>query len=249
MNRKRIIYFLFGLFIVVQLFSFSNLKTHNSYCIGWDKTWYPINLKEKTNNVNGFVGALFAEIEKTDKISFNMPDINSLSLFDALEKKKCDAILASLDPTLAALQKYDFSDSFLDLGPVLVVPLSSKTTSVEEFQGEVVGISAFDDSIFIVQKIPSIIIKEYDNMTLALNDLVDGKVGGVLLSNLDAQALIPALYAKTLRIATPPLNQKGLRLVSLKGKNEPLIALFNSFIKKIRQDGSYQKLLHYYNID
>ena len=51
------------------------------------------------------------------------------------------------------------------------------------------------------------------------------------------------LYYGKIKIATPPLNNAGLRLVTLQGEHKDLIDTFNRGLTKLRQNGVYDKLL------
>ena len=213
--------------------------------IGRDPSWYPENLGTKTDEINGFTNALIGNIGNN---KIQIIDIDSINLLQGLDDQEYPAILSSLPPTEENQDRYLFSNPYLLIGPVLVVPFNSKATSLDDFEEKIVGVSPYDDSILIAQKNPTLIIKEYEAMPTALEDLATGEIDAVLLNTLKANALIPNLYPETLRIVSYPLNKKGLRLIALRGENEDLISHFNTKLSELRESGEYTKLRKQFGI-
>lgn len=238
----KIIFYLLLFFLPVSI------SAKIDYIIGYDPSWYPVDLKEKTPQVNAFVNELFVEIGKRENVDFCLAEISWSTIFEDIEKKKIDGIVSFFEPTMISEKIYDFSDPFLLIGPVLIVPAYSEAKSLNDLEGKTVGISLYNDSILIVQKHPEILMKHYDNMTFALSDLHRGQIDGVLMNRLEAEGLITAFYQDTLKIVTPPLNERGLRLLVLKGKHPNLITFFNSTLKDFQIDNTYQKLLNEYGV-
>jgi ABC-type amino acid transport substrate-binding protein len=135
------------------------------------------------------------------------------------------------------------------LGPVLIVSASSQAASLSDLGGRIVAVNQFDESVLIVQKYPSIVIQLYENKSSALESLKNGEVDGVLMPVLDAKSLLDSLYLGEFKIVTPPLNNKALRLITLKGKNHALIRSFNRGLKKVIKSGVYQQLRQTYELD
>lgn len=233
------------------LFTSCGQKTihYGPYSIGRDQSWFPLSIGQHTPNLNAFTNALVQEIAETEDVPLHLVNINWVQLFQTLEQEEVAGIFTSLSPNVITQNKYTFSDPFLLLGPVLVVPYESEVTSLDEMEGKIVAINQFDDSILIVQKYPSIIIRLYQNMPTALEDLNSGKIDGVLMGNLDAHALVPHLYSYELKIATEPLNDKALRLITLKGKNQKLMKAFNRGLKKVFKTSNYTELREHFKLN
>lgn len=212
------------------------------YSIGRDPSWYPLHLKQMTVNINGFTNALVQDLAKIEHKNFRLIDISWIQLFDGLEEKNYAGIFSSLEPTVITEDRYSFSDPFLLLGPVLVVPITSKAKSLADLNDKVVGAYQFDESVLILQRYPSVLIETYQSPPEALVAVVDGEMEGVLIPNLEARALVAHLYPDQLKIVTPPLSNKGLRLLTLKGQHQALIKAFNNGLETLRKNGTYQEL-------
>lgn len=215
---------------------------YGHYSIGRDQGWFPLDLGQHTPNINAFTNALVQDIAKIENVPLEIIDINWVQLFEFLDNKEIAGVFSSLSPNVITEAKYSFSDPFLHLGPVLVVPYESEAKSLADFEGGIVAVNQFDESILIVQDFPSIIVKLYRNMALSLTELNAGKIDGVLMPNLDAHAFVPYLYPNKLKIVTGPLNNKALRLITLKEENQKLMRTFNRGLKEVHKTSHYSEL-------
>lgn len=218
------------------------------YTIARDPSWLPLQFKEMTSNINGFTNGLVLELAKVENRPFALVDVAWNQLFDGLERDEYGGIFTSLGPNPISIERYSFSDPLLLLGPVLVVPIDSPAHSLADLRDRTVQVFQYDDSVLIVQKYPSILIETYQNSILALEDVAQGKASGALVPNLEARALITALYPDRLKIATEPLSDKGIRVITLKDQNQDLLQDFNAGLTKLKEKGAYQNLLNNFGI-
>ncbi|MFN0064664.1 MAG: substrate-binding periplasmic protein, partial [Chlamydiales bacterium] len=122
----------------------SNSKGPNS--IGRDQTWFPLNLGQKTANINAFTNALVQEISKEEKTDLQIYDVSWDQLFTGLSQKEFAGIFTGLSPNVENNEKFSFSAPFLFLGPVLVLPEKSTVHSLAEMKDKLIGVNQFDDS-------------------------------------------------------------------------------------------------------
>lgn len=215
------------------------------YRIGRDPVWSPLDLGSDTYNVTAFTDALMREVGKIENVQVQMIDTSSVVLFSDLCRGNFDAVITTAAPN----DRFDFSSPLILLGPVLVVREDSDIKSLSDLKNKKVGVNAYDNSEAIASQVSSILIQLYDNMPIALDDLAKGRLEGVLIATMQAHALIPHQYAGQLRIATPPLNDDGIRLVTLKKKGKPLVTLFNRGVKKVKKKGLYKYLRLEYGVN
>jgi len=234
--------------ILLVLLVGCSLSKEGPYSVGRDQTWFPLNLGQKTANITAFSTALLQEIGKEENVPITIMNVSWDQLFQGLSEQRYAGVLSSLPPSIVNDDKFSFSDPFLFLGPVLVVPQKSDVHSLSDMSGKLVGTSQYDDSVLILQKNSSIMIELYSNLTSALDDVARGKIDGVLIPNLEAQTIVPNLYSGILKIATPPLNEKGLRLITIKGENEKLMAHFNKGLGKLRSKSRYSALSEKFSV-
>ncbi|MFZ0565444.1 MAG: transporter substrate-binding domain-containing protein [Chlamydiales bacterium] len=220
----------------------------SGYLIGRDTSWFPLQFGEQAIAINGFTNKLVQEIGKKEEITMNIVDIDWLQLFYSLDEEEVEGIFTSIPPTVESQAVYSFSEPFLLLGPVLVVPIESKASSLEDLSGKIVGVNQFDDSVLVVQKYPSIVIELYQNIPMALEALSQGAYDGLLIPNLDAHTLVPHLYRNQLKIVTLPLNNKALRLITLKDEHKKLIESFNKGLKELFESSQYKETLEQFGL-
>lgn len=217
--------------------------------IGRDPTWYPTDLQGKTEQVNGFVNALFQAIGTQETLAFQLVNSDWISLFPDLEEGKYAGVVSGLPPTVQNLDLYDFSDPILPLGPVLVVPKGSAITSIHDLTGKRVGVSPYGSGLMIVQTNPAALIEPYDNLPTAMEELTSGEIEAALIPSLVAEALVPTRFASELQIASAPLDDEALRLLTLKGEQRTLMSLFNKELKSLKQSSDYQGLQKKFHVD
>ena len=231
-------------FFVGALLVTSCGKIHNgSYNVGIDPLWYPLNFTQKENNVMGFSSELLADVARKESFSVSLLSTNWNTLLEGLLEGSYEAVLSSLYPYNFNKSTYDFSDVYLPIGPVLLLPTSSKYSSLEEIKQREVGAVTGSASVLILEKYPEILIKTYDTAAALIADLLAGDIAGGLLPILTAETFTQGSFTEELKIASKPLNEEGLRLVALKGKQEKLLSHFNEGLKKLKKNDSYEKLL------
>jgi polar amino acid transport system substrate-binding protein len=208
-----------------------------------DPNWYPLDFGPQLPFVNGFVEELLIDMAAYSGLSFERIEANWDTLLDDLQQKKYDAVISSLPPYSFNLARYDFSESLLDLGPTLIVSVASPHSSLDEMQGELVGLLAGDATLSQVQKAPQVILRTYPSVPDLLNALVLGEIEGAVLDRILANAYIKDLYAGKLALAGPAITDAGLRLVTLKGKYPHLIKVFNQDLDSFKKKKKLSALL------
>lgn len=231
--------------VVLLLLLCSCGKSHRpSYEIGIDPLWYSVQVQGKEANLTGFSGELLVEIADIEKINFSKINMNWDNLVQGLQQGKYPAILSSMQPYVFLEKQYDFSDPYLLTGPVLVVTTDTSFDSLDKLSGkEVAVVTGEMTSTFVLEKYPGIIFRSYTSIPLALNAVADGIIEGAIINNLMAQAYVHDIFAGKLKVATAPLNDDGLRLITLHGKAPELIRAFNDGLSTLKKNKTYDSLL------
>lgn len=239
MKAKTVFLFL----ILVSLFSCGKSSSNGGRKVGVDASWYPLQLGPRDNNVTAFSTELLTEIGKVEKIPFVKVTVNWNDLLEGLQQNQYEAIFSSMPPYIFNEKLYDFSDIYLYLGPVLVVPVSSSISSLDMLSGKEVAVITGSNNDLILQKAPGVLIRYYDSIPQALNDIVHGTIDAAVIDVLSATAYCSDLYQGLLRIATPPLNDEGLRLITRHNMSSDLIKGFNQGLAKLKKNGDYQRIM------
>lgn len=215
--------------------------SRNAMRIGIDANWYPLDFGPQTSYVNGFTEDLLVEMARYSGMEFEKISANWDSLLEGLKEKKYDAVFTSLPPYEFNTAQYEFSTNFLSLGPVLILPTAATQTDLSQMDGHLIGIITSDPAVLILEKHPAIIIRNYPTIPDLLNAVVGGDIQGALLDRIPAVNFTSDLYATQLKIAGPPLTDKGLHLITLKGHKAPVTA-FNKTLDGLKRKKTLDSL-------
>lgn len=232
---------LFGISYWFQSKTRESIKEH-LFLVAVDNRWTSLDLHGYEGYMQGFVSELIEQIAKDEEIKIQVISVGASQLFDNLDKRHYDAVISPLSPNVTNQEKYEFSEPFYLTGPVLIVPLNSKSTTIAELHN--VGIKSGYSATFMDSGQPLTSTIPFYNMNVALSELIAGKIDGLIMESIDAYAYVQGYYADKLKIVTPPLNKDGLRLITLrKFFGEHLVKIFDAGVKKAKEDKSYEKLL------
>jgi len=213
------------------------------YRIGRDPTWYPLNLMGKEKNVLAFSNDLLLTIAKRQKIRLELVGVNSSVLFEGLDRDEFQGVISSMMPNVLNNRRYDFSEPFFLVGPVLIVREDSNIKSLEEMKDRIIGIKSDVPVSLSISKYP-VYYKSYSSMTDAFNDLIQKRIDGMLMPILQADTYINTFHHNEFKVVTPPLTDEGLRLITRKNPiAEYLLDQFNEGLHQMYKDGAYAALL------
>jgi ABC-type amino acid transport substrate-binding protein len=221
---------------------------NGAYKIGIDPGWYPNDFGAQNSFINGFAEELLLDISEQSGFQFEIIPANWDALVSGLKEGKYQGILSSLPDYDFNAAYLDFSRNFLDLGPVLVVPEGARKTDLEKMGGEYLGVVTGDPAILILEKYEGLIIRHYPSIPELLEAVANGEIEGALLDRIVAGSYVHNLFSGKLKIAGPPLNQAGLHLVVLKGKQTLLLSQFNRSLETLQKKKRLQALLRKWQI-
>jgi polar amino acid transport system substrate-binding protein len=234
---------IFSLFLFALLSACGSDHHNGAYTVGFDAAWFGMDFVGQQNNVTGFSRDVLKEISKSEKIKFSLFPVSWDVLVPNLKTKQYDAILSYIYPYLFNQSSFEFSEPYLLTGPILVLPMDSTFTSLDELNGmEIATLPDTDASIYL-EKNPAILIRSYDSIPTALNDVVAGTIDGAVIDILIATAYCNNIYNGKLKLAIGPFNDEGLRVLTYDKSNSNLIKSFNRGLAKLKKSGTYDALL------
>ena len=212
--------------------------------IGIDPDWYLADFGLQTAYVNGYTEDVLLELSRYSGMQFELIRTNWDNLLDGIRDGKYEAVVSTLPLYEYNLAKYDFSENFLSTGPVLIVPYQSNQTSLEQLEGDLVGVITGDPAELILAKHPTIVIRKFSSIPELLEAVALGDIEGALLDYIPAVNYISDLYVEVLQIAGKPLTNDGIHLIGKKGA----INAFNKNLKSILKTKKLQKLQQKWSI-
>lgn len=216
----------------------------SAYYIGRDARWPALTIMGKERNLTAFSDELVSEIGKIEGIGLYISSTASNQWSSLLAKDEVDGMLSTLLPTSQNQAGLIFSEPYLLTGPVLIVPQKSAVHSWNEISQKIIGVTPDSSSLFELEKDSTIRIRLYDNALKALSDLDENRIDGVILPAVIAYTYSRTFYPGRLKIATTPLTQEGVRLITLKNaKGQQLVNHFNNGLAKLKKNGTYEALI------
>jgi len=161
---------------------------------------------------------------------------------EGLNEGLYEVVICSIPPYNFNQAKYDFTENVLSLGPVLITPANANYTDLDSMSGELVGVIAGDPSVLVVEKHPEVIIRHYTTLTEVLNAVANGEIEAAVVDRLPASNYVQDLYSGKLKIASEPMNDVGLHVVSLKGKQPRLMRAFSTSIEQMKRKKFFESL-------
>ena len=236
-------------FLILATLSSCGGTSNGGRKVGVDASWYPLQMGGLDNNVTAFSTELLTDIGRSQKIPFVKVTVNWDDLMEGLQKDKYEAILSSMPPYIFNQKDFDFSELYLPLGPVLVVRPDSSIHSLNNLNGQEIAVIAGSGNDLLLEKSEGVLIRYYTSIPQALDDIVNETIDGAVIDILTAVAYCRDLYQNKIKVATPPLNENGLRLITKHNTATDLIKGFNAGLKKLKKNGSYDKLLAKWQLD
>lgn len=207
-----------------------------------------INQPSKEKSIQGFTDDLFLEIGRRKNIKFKITTIENAKDATLLANKGANAAIMTMVPAERSSKFYRFSDPFFSFGPVIVLRAGETMKNLAALKNKVVGFDRSYGSALEGKNDLLFIFQAYDQMTSAMEDLINGKLDAVLLDSNIAYQYAQSFYHGKITIITPPLKMTDLRLATKIDKKDDLIHLFNDGLKELRDQGTYKKMLDYWGL-
>lgn len=207
MTRRLSVRGLIGL--VFLLAACGTPKGGGKKAIFFDPSWPNASAGSKKANVTGLVIDYITH-EQERPYGFSTHD----RLLFQLEQKECAAVIASIPNSSIHREKFAFSEPLIRTGPLFVTKASDTSTS---FENKKIALEENSPAYLIAQKIEGASLALYTDISKAFEDLSQGKVDAILCGALIAKSYLSGVYKGQLREASQPLNEEGIRVITLRG--------------------------------
>ncbi|MDD4012085.1 MAG: transporter substrate-binding domain-containing protein [Sphaerochaetaceae bacterium] len=222
------------------------IKASGKLVLGTEATYPPYEFLDLSTNFQGCDIWLAQQIAKELGVKLEIVDMSFAGIIPAVQSGQVDIGIAAFTITSERAQVIDFTEPYEGSDQLLIVKTGNKDlySTNQSLAGKSVGaqvgtiqsqliLDALPDSkLFELEKYPALALEVQNGNIAGL--VVDEAVGEALVANSNG-ALEVSSYVFDQEIAN--FTKAG---VIAKG-NEDLLALVNSVIKKVVEDGSYQK--------
>ena len=212
--------------------------------VATDATWPPMEMVNEKKEIVGFDIDLMKAIAREGGFTVEFKNTAWDGIFAGLSAGKYDAVMSSVTITEERKKQMDFSIPYINAGQVLVVRKEeSGVSKLEDMVGKKVGAQIGTTGAFAVEKVKGVMLKTYDEIGLAFEDLVNGRIDGVVADSPTAAnfALQNADFKGKLKIVGKPFTEEYYGIAVKKGNKKVLDAI-NKGLKKVLDSGENKKL-------
>ncbi len=212
--------------------------------IATDATWAPMEFVNEKKQIVGFDIDLLNAAAKEGNFEVEFVNTAWDGIFAGLAAGKYDAVCSSVTITDDRKKAMDFSIPYVNAGQVLVVKKELKgLDKLSQFSGKKVGAQIGTTGALEISKTAGVIGKTYDEIGMAFEDLVNGRIDAVVCdSPVAAQyALQNAKYKAKLKIVGVPFTKEEYGVAVKKG-NTAVLDLINDGLKKVQKKGIDKKI-------
>ncbi|HMN02446.1 MULTISPECIES: basic amino acid ABC transporter substrate-binding protein [Geobacter] len=203
--------------------------------VATDATWPPMEMVDANKKIVGFDIDFMNAIAKEAGFAVQFKNTAWDGIFAGLGAGRYDAIISSVTITEERKKQYDFSDPYINIGQILVVPKAEKGINLAALKGKKVGAQIGTTGAFEIKKVQGVELKNYDEIGLAFEDMAAGRIAGVVCDEPTAAhyALQKTEYKNKFKIVGKSFTAESYGIVVKRGDKE-LLALINKGIKAVK---------------
>lgn len=252
---KKIFNVLFGIFCIFCLsdlgqVSFaqddvlSEIKEKGYITMVTNAEFEPFEYKEGSETV-GIDIDIAKEIAKRIGVDLKIKDVSFDALPLELVRGDCDFALAGISYSEDKAQNVDFSDeSYFDAKQAIIVPKESKIKEENDLNGKKIGVHmGTAGDIYCTEHFRNSEISRLPNSTLAVLEMISGRIDAVVIDNLPARNL-EAKHAGLIKILDDYLFEEQYRVVVPKGSE--LKSYIDEALRELKSEGIIEKIVDSY---
>jgi polar amino acid transport system substrate-binding protein len=196
--------------------------------IATDATWPPMEFVNEQKQIVGFDIDLMNAAAKEGGFTVEFKNTAWDGIFAGLAAGKYDAVMSSVTITDERKKTMDFSIPYINAGQVLIVRNdTSGVTVLADLKGKSVGAQIGTTGYFEIEKVQGVTPKAYDELGLAIEDLANKRIDGVVADTPIAAdfALQNPNYKDKLKIVGEPFTDELYGVAVQKGNTKVLDAV------------------------
>ena len=207
--------------------------------IATDSTWPPMEFVDENKEIVGFDIDLMRAIGGEAGFKVEFKSVAWDGIFAGLMGGKYDAVISSVTITPERAAQMDFSEPYINAGQILVVSKDLRgVKDLAGMSGKIVGAQIGTTGSFEIEKVDGVTLKTYSEIGLAIEDLYNGRIDGVVCDTPVAAdyALQNEKYKATLKILGEPFTDEYYGIVVQKG-NAEILEKINAGLAAVQKKG------------
>ena len=230
----------------VLLFAGSALAEEKTLTVAHDATWPPMEFINKdTKQVIGYSVDYMDAVAQEAGFKVIHKNVAWDGIFAGLENGNYNVIASSVTITEERSKQYDFSIPYYTVRQAVVTSKEVAYATTDDLKGKTLGGQLGTTGYFAIKNIPDAKAKSYDEIGLAMEDLFNGRIDGVVCDDPVAiqYALMQEEYKAKLKVAfiIPADTPEEYGFVIRKDDKETL-DLINKGVQAVKDKGIEKEL-------
>lgn len=215
------------------------------YIVASDCTWPPMEMLNAQKQPEGYSTDYIRAVAKAAGFEVDVRNVAWDGIFAGVATGNYDIVASSTTITPERLKTFDFSDPYYEVVQAVVLPADKSITRLSELKGKKVGGQIGTTGIFVLRKADAgAEIREYDDVGLAIQDMVGGRIDAVICDDPVAMYYVnkKADYAGKLNLSFKTGDKEYYGFTVRKGRKD-LVDKLNKGIKQVKESGEEARLI------
>jgi polar amino acid transport system substrate-binding protein len=215
----------------------------NKIVVATDATWPPMEFVNEQKEIVGYDIDLMKAVAEHGNFEIEFRNVAWDGIFAGLAAGEYDAVISSVTITDERRADYDFSTPYINAGQIVVVRTGSDITGPNTLSGRTVGAQIGTTGAFAIQDMDGVTLREYDEVGLAFEDLLAGRLDAVVCDTPVAAdfALQREEYKAQLEIVGESFTEEYYGILVQKGNTE-LLEKINKGLDAVQKAGIDQQI-------
>lgn len=210
-----------------------------------DATWPPMEFINEDQEIVGFDIDLINAVAEAGGFEVVIQNTAWDGIFAGLGNGDYDAVISSVTITEERDRTMDFSTPYINAGQVLIVRQDAPAgwETLEDLSGESVGAQIGTTGAIAVGEVSGVELRTYDEIGLAIEDLAQGRIAGVVADTPIAAdfALQNENYSSVLQIVGDSFTEEYYGVAVREG-NDEVLDMINAGLEVVLNDGTVEEL-------
>lgn len=239
---KRLTIFLFVTLVISSLLLAACGAQTEKIQVATDATWPPFEyVDEQTKEIVGFDIDLMNAIAEKEGLDVEFVNVSWDPLLAGMAQCQYDAAISAMTITPERAEQFNFSEPYFAAGQIVVVAINNtEITGKDTLVGKTVGAQLGTTGAIEVEKMEGVTLKNYDDIGLAFQDLMNGQIDAVVADNPLALGYVGQNPDK-LKAVGEVFTDEYYGIAVCK-ENTELLEKINSGLAKVKEEGLIDQL-------
>ncbi len=168
-------------FAALMVFSVSSaFAAPKKLVVAHDATWPPMEYIDANKQIVGYSVDYIDALAKELGVEVEHKNVSWDGIFAGLDAKRYDVIASSVTITDERKKNMTFTEPYYEVKQAVLVPKDSPIKGYADLSGKTLGAQMGTTGFFAVKRVEKANGKPFDDITLAVEDLYNGRLDGVV---------------------------------------------------------------------